>query len=60
MSDHAPNFLPTLLNANDIYGIIGRLTVLRMDCGDEKISGHITTCIDELVWVIAWMEDAEK
>ena len=59
MSDHVPNFLPTLLDINDIYGIIGRLTTLKMDCGDEKISGHITVCIDELIWIIAWLEDTE-
>ena len=54
-----PNFLPTILSINDIYGMIGRLATLRADCEDDKINGHITACIDELIWMIAWMQDAK-
>ena len=54
-----PNFIPKVIDINDIYGMIGRLATLRADCEDEKISGHITACIDELIWVIAWMQDTE-
>jgi len=59
MPDHVPNFIPTLLSIDDIYGMIGRLATLRADSEDGKISGHITACIDELIWVIAWMQDTE-